>query len=73
LPGEQHLPERHAEAKGGYPRGILGKGKPWQNLIEARSQVQLRLADFKFEQAQTLGEVQNHHAGFIETCNTTSH
>jgi hypothetical protein len=33
----------------------------------------LRLADFKFEQAQTLGEVQNHHAGFIETFNTTAH
>jgi hypothetical protein len=35
--------------------------------------VQLRLADFKFEQAQTLGEVQNQHAVFIETFNTTSH
>jgi putative transposase len=51
----------------------IEKGKPWQNLIEAQFKVQLRLADFKFEQAQTLGEVQNHHAGFIETFNTTSH
>ena len=54
------------------PRHIE-KGKPWQNLIEAQFKVQLRLADFKFEQAQTLGEVQNHHAGFIETFNTTPH
>jgi transposase InsO family protein len=51
----------------------IEKGKPWQNLIEAQFKVQLRLADFKFEQAQTLGEVQNHHATFIETFNTTSH
>ena len=52
------------------PRHIE-KGKPWQNLIEAQFKVQLRLADFKFEQAQTLGEVQNQHAEFIETFNTT--
>ena len=51
----------------------IEQGKPWQNLIEAQFKVQLRLADFKFEQAQTLGEVQNHHAAFIETFNTTAH
>jgi len=51
----------------------IEKGKPWQNLIEAQFKVQLRLADFKFEQAQTLGEVQNQHATFIETFNTTAH
>ncbi len=51
----------------------IEKGKPWQNLIEAQFKVQLRLADFKFEQAQTLGEVQNQHAEFIETFNTTTH
>ncbi len=51
----------------------IEKGKPWQNLIEAQFKVQLRLADFKFEQAQTLGEVQNRHAEFIETFNTTTH
>src|SRR4030095_13804721 len=49
----------------------IEKGKPWQNLIEAQCKVQLRLADFKFEQAQTLGEVQHQHAAFIETFNTT--
>ena len=31
----------------------IEKGKPWQNLIEAQFKVQLRLGDFKFEQAQT--------------------
>jgi hypothetical protein len=51
----------------------IEKGKPWQNLIEAQFKVQLRLADYKFEQAQTLGEVQNQHAEFIETFNTTTH
>jgi hypothetical protein len=32
--------------------------KPWQNLIEAQCKVQLRLADFTFEQAGTGEEVQ---------------
>jgi transposase InsO family protein len=45
----------------------IEKGKPWQNLIEAQFKVQLRLADFQFAQAQTLGEVQNQHAAFIES------
>ena len=47
--------------------------KPWQNLIEAQFKVQLRLADFKFEQAQTFEEIQALHAAFIETFNTTRH
>ena len=51
----------------------IEKGKPWQNLIEAQFKVQLRLADYKFEQAQTLDAIQNHHAEFIETFNTTAH
>ena len=51
----------------------IEKGKPWQNLIEAQFKVQLRLADFKFEQAQTLEAMQNEHAAFIETFNTTRH
>jgi transposase InsO family protein len=54
------------------PRHIE-KGKPWQNLIEAQFKVQLRLADFKFEQARTLDEVQAAHADFIELFNTTPH
>jgi hypothetical protein len=51
----------------------IEKGKPWQNLIEAQFKVQLRLADFKFEQAHTLEEIQNQHAEFTDTFNTTSH
>jgi putative transposase len=51
----------------------IEKGKPWQNLIEAQFKVQLRLADCKFEQAQTLGEMQQQHATFIATFNTTLH
>jgi len=47
--------------------------KPWQNLIEAQFKVQLRLADFKFEQARTVDEIQQLHAAFIETFNTTRH
>jgi transposase InsO family protein len=51
----------------------IEQGKPWQNMIEAQCKVQLRLADFHFEQARTLEDVQNQHAAFIETFNTTSH
>lgn len=51
----------------------IEKGKPWQNLIEAQFKIQLRLADFKIEQAHSLEEIQNHHAAFIETFNTTRH
>ena len=51
----------------------IEKGKPWQNMIEAQFKVQLRLADYHFEQAQTLEDVQNQHAAFIETFNTTPH
>jgi transposase InsO family protein len=47
--------------------------KPWQNLIEAQFKVQLRLADFQFEHAQTLEELQTLHATFVETFNTTPH
>jgi hypothetical protein len=47
--------------------------KPWRHLIEAQFKVQLRLADFKFEHAQTLGVLQTLHAAFIETFNTTRH
>lgn len=49
------------------------KGKPWQNLIEAQFKVQLRLADYPFEQAQTLDDVQTQHAAFVETFKTPAH
>src|SRR5262249_55785921 len=51
----------------------IEKGQPWENLIEAQFKVQLRLADAKFAQAQTLEEVQEEHAAFVETFNTTPH
>jgi transposase InsO family protein/transposase len=51
----------------------IEKGKPWQNLIEAMFKVELRLADAKFEQAQTLDELQRLHADFVETFNSTDH
>jgi transposase InsO family protein len=47
--------------------------KPWQNLIEAQFKIQLRLADSQFEKATTLKEIQQLHAAFIETFNTTRH
>jgi putative transposase len=51
----------------------IEQGKPWQNMIEAQFKVQLRLADFLFEQAQTLEDIQHQHAAFIETFNTMPH
>jgi transposase InsO family protein len=49
------------------------KRKPWQNLIEPQFKIQLRLADYKFEQAQTIEEIERLHAAFIETFNRTRH
>lgn len=51
----------------------IEKGKPWQNLIESQFKIQLRIADFKFEQAQSFEEIQDRHTEFIETFNTTAH
>ncbi len=51
----------------------IEKRKPWQNLIEPQFKIQLRLADYKFEQAQTVEEIQQLHAAFIDTLNTTRH
>src|SRR5262249_4669031 len=51
----------------------IEKGKPWENLIEAQFKVQLRLADAHFEAAATFAEIQERHAAFVETFNTTFH
>jgi hypothetical protein len=51
----------------------IEKGEPWQNLIESQFKIQLRLADFKFEQAKTFEEIQDRHTEFVETFNTTAH
>jgi transposase InsO family protein len=51
----------------------IEQGKPWQNLIETQFKVQLRLADFQFEHAETFEEMQALHAAFIDTFNTTRH
>jgi hypothetical protein len=42
-------------------------------MIEAQFKVQRRLADYHFEQAQTLEDVQNQPAAFIATFNPTPH
>lgn len=51
----------------------IERGQPWQNLIEAQFRVQSRLADHHFEQAQSLEELQDCHAEFVELFNSTSH
>jgi transposase InsO family protein len=51
----------------------IEKGKPWQDLIEAQFKVERRLGDAAFERATTFDEVQERHAEFVETFNTTLH
>jgi len=51
----------------------IEKGKPWENLIEAQFKVQLRLAEVAFQQAPGVTEIQDRHAAFVETFNTTQH
>jgi hypothetical protein len=48
-------------------------GQAWQNLIESQFNVQRRLADAKFIQAETFAELQDQHAAFIQMFNTTRH
>src|SRR5919206_22802 len=51
----------------------IEKGKPWVNLIEAQFKVQLRLSEVAFAQADAFEEIQDRHAAFVETFNTTPH
>lgn len=48
-------------------------GQAWQNLIESQFNVQRRLADVGFIQAETFAEIQDQHAIFIQLFNTTRH
>lgn len=48
-------------------------GQPWENYIEAQFKIQLRLADAKFERAEDLTEIQEHHAAFVQLFNSTNH
>lgn len=51
----------------------IESGQAWQNLIESQFNVQRRLADAKFKQAETFTEIQDQHATFIQLFNTTRH
>lgn len=51
----------------------IESGQSWQNLIETQFNVQRRLADAKFMQAETFAEIQDLHAAFIQLFNTTRH
>ena len=51
----------------------IEKGKPWQDLIEAQFKVERRIGDALFERAGTFAEIQDAHAAFVETFNTTPH
>lgn len=45
----------------------------WQNLIETQFNVQRRIGDATFKQAESLEELQDQHAAFIQLFNTTRH
>ena len=51
----------------------IESGQSWQNLIETQFNVQRRLADAKFIQAQTFAEIEDIHAAFVQLFNTTRH
>ena len=51
----------------------IESGQSWQNLIETQFNVQRRLADAKFMQAETFAEIEDIHAAFIQLFNTTRH
>src|SRR5262249_55980209 len=43
------------------------------NLIEAQFKIERRVADAQIERAATLVQIQERHAAFVETFNTTPH
>jgi hypothetical protein len=51
----------------------IESGQPWENLIETQFNVQRRLADAKFIQAETFAEIEDLHAAFVQLFNTTRH
>ena len=51
----------------------IESGQAWQNLIETQFNVQRRLADTKFIQAESFAEIEDAHAAFIQLFNTTRH
>ncbi len=51
----------------------IEKRQAWQNLLETQFNVQRRLADAKFKQADTFEEIQDQQAAFIQLFNTTRH
>ncbi|MFN2233586.1 MAG: helix-turn-helix domain-containing protein, partial [Anaerolineales bacterium] len=51
----------------------IESGQAWQNLIETQFNVQRRLADAQFIQAETFAEIEDAHAAFVQLFNTTRH
>jgi hypothetical protein len=51
----------------------IESGQSWQNLIETQFNIQRRLADAAFTQAETLTEIEDAHAAFVQLFNTTRH
>jgi transposase InsO family protein len=51
----------------------IESGQSWQNLIETQFNVQRRLADAKFIQAESFAEIEDLHAAFVQLFNTTRH
>jgi putative transposase len=51
----------------------IESGQAWQNLIETQFNIQRRLADYRFIQAETFGEIEDAHAAFVQLFNTTRH
>jgi len=51
----------------------IQRGKPWGNLIEAQFTIQLQIGDAAFARAADFDELQQQHAAFVETFNTTPH
>jgi transposase len=51
----------------------IEKHQSWQNMIETHFNIQRKLADHKFEQAQNAAQLQEEHMRFLETYNTLEH
>ena len=59
------------------PSGIakheIERGRPWQNYIETQFNVQRRMADWHFAQAESWPELAGAHERFVEDYNAQAH
>ena len=72
-PSSLGVPIRSCWSSVVWSHATSNTGNPGKICSKPCSKIQLRLADYHFEQVHTFAEVQSRHASFVETYNITPH